>query len=191
MRKSTRDYRAEYARRISGGLAKGQTRSQARGHAKPAESSVRPAGATIDDTRIQVALQTLRKKQNLAAAAKEAKVSTERLRKYAVEHGIIEKEKRRWRIKPDLPRRMLIYSRGESLAITVGDSAAASDVGRYMAAVGRFLETNDPAALAPFLGQSVRDIAGKEHPFETRPNVLYRLSSAGEQTFEQVYRIVI
>lgn len=60
-----------------------------------------------------------------------------------------------------------------------------------MATVGRFLETNDRSLLKPFIGQSVRDTAGKAHPFEARPNVLYRLSSAGEHTFEQIYRIVI
>ena len=60
-----------------------------------------------------------------------------------------------------------------------------------MSAVGRFLDTNDRSALTPFVGRSVVDLSGKEHPLETRPNVLYRLASAAEHTFEQVYRIVI
>jgi hypothetical protein len=64
-------------------------------------------------------------------------------------------------------------------------------VGRFMSAVGHFLETNNRSVLTPFAGQSVADIDGRKHPFETRPNVLYRLSSAGEHTFEQIYRIVI
>jgi hypothetical protein len=86
---------------------------------------------------------------------------------------------------------MLIFSNGKPLAITVGDFGSASKVGRFMAAIGRFLETNDRSVLTPFVGQTVRDISGKEHPLETRLNVLYRLSSTGEHTFEQVYRIVI
>jgi hypothetical protein len=75
--------------------------------------------------------------------------------------------------------------------MVVGDFESASKVGHFMSAVGRFLETNDRSVLETFIGQSVRDISGKEHSLETRPNVLYRLSSTGEQTFEQVYRIVI
>jgi hypothetical protein len=86
---------------------------------------------------------------------------------------------------------MLIYSDAKSLPITVANVQTASAVGRFMAAVGRFLETNDRSVLTPFAGQSVRDINGREFPFETRPNVLYRLSAAGEHTFEQIYRIVI
>jgi hypothetical protein len=60
-----------------------------------------------------------------------------------------------------------------------------------MSAAGRFLETNKRELLAPFVGVSVKDIAGKEHPFETRPNVLYRLTAAGGESFEQIYRIVV
>jgi hypothetical protein len=83
---------------------------------------------------------------------------------------------------------MLLYSQGQALSVVVGDFESASLVGRYMAAAGRFLETNDPTVLTPFVGQSVRDTSGKEHPLEG-PNV--RLSSTDEHTFEQVYRIVI
>ena len=69
--------------------------------------------------------------------------------------------------------------------------APAVDVGRYMAAVGRFLETNDPGHLAPFEGLSVTDVSGRTHPLETRPNMLDRLDQARGAPFEQVYRIVV
>jgi hypothetical protein len=121
-------------------------------------------------------------KQTFAKAAKAAKISPERLRKYAIERGLIEKAGRRWRPRADLPRRMPIYSDAKSLPITVGDAQTASVVGRFMAAVGRFLET----VLTPFVGQSVRDINGREYPFETRPNVVYRVSAAGEHTFDRI-----
>ncbi len=65
------------------------------------------------------------------------------------------------------------------------------EIGKYMAAVRNFLDTNRQSFLTPFIDQSVRDIKGKEHPFEIRPNILYRLASGGEHTFEQIYRIVI
>jgi len=191
MPKGHRNFRAEYARRIARGISKGLSLSQSRGHPKSAEALARGSSRPISDDRIQLALRTLRQEQNFARAAKAAKVSPERLRKYAIERGLIEKSGRRWQTRPDLPRRMLIFSAGKSLAITVGDFASASSVGRYMAAVRRFLETNNRSVLTPFVGQSVRDVASKEHPFETRPNVLYRLSAGGEHTFEQIYRIII
>ena len=186
----SRDYKTEYARRIARGLAKGLTRSQARGHARAAEALVR-APKPVSDDRIQLALRTLRQERNFTKAAKTAKVSPERLRKYAIERGLIEKEGRRWRTRPALPRRMLIFSIGKSVVVTVADFQSASLVGRHMAAVRRFLETNNRSVLTPFVGQSVRDISGKEYPFENRPNILYRLSAGGEHTFEQIYRIVI
>jgi hypothetical protein len=185
-----RDYKAEYARRIARGLARGLKKSQARGHAKAAEGALRPS-KPISDARLQLALRVLRQESNFAAASRAAKISPERLRKYAMERGLLEKAGRRWRTRADLPRRMLLFTNGKSLAITVGDFETASLIGRFMSAVGRFLETNNRALLTPFAGQSVTDISGKEHPFETRPNVVYRLSAAGEHTFEQIYRIVI
>jgi len=186
-----RDHKTEYARRIARGLARGLSRSQSRGHPKSAEAPARASSRAISDDRIQLAFRVLRQERNFAKAAGAAKLSPERLRKYAIDRGLIEKHGRRWQTRADLPRRMLIFSTGKSFAVTVVDFQSASLVGRYMAAVRRFLETNDPSILTPFVGQSVRDISGKEHPLETRPNVLYRLSSTGEHTFEQVYRIVI
>jgi hypothetical protein len=186
-----RDYKAEYVRRIARGFVRGLSRSQARGHPRVSETLVWSARHSLEDARIQLALRALRQERTFAKAAKAAKVSPERFRKYAIERGLIEKAGRRWRPRADLPRRILIYSQGRSLPITVGNIQAASAVGRLMAAVGRFLETNDRSVLTPFVGQSVRGINGREYPFETRPNVLYRLSTAGEHTFEQIYRIVI
>ncbi len=73
----------------------------------------------------------------------------------------------------------------------VGDFDAASKIGRFMSAVGEFLRTNKPAVLSEFEGASVADISGKIHAFETRPNALYRLASAHDQSFEHIYRIVV
>ena len=86
---------------------------------------------------------------------------------------------------------MKLFSRREELEITVPDFASASLVGRYMSAVGTFLRTNNPAGLREFEGAIVADLSGSTHPFETRPNALYRLASAHDQSFEQIYRIVI
>jgi hypothetical protein len=192
-RTKPRDFAAEYARRIARALSKGLSRSQGRGHPKATEApaSAKRPPKPISDEKLQRALRVLRQEKNLAAAAKSAGVSPERLKHAAANRGAITKKGRRWIVRPDLPRRMPLYSRGQQISITVGDPEAASSIGRYMSAVARFLTTNDRALLKPFVGQSVTDITSKAHPFETNPNALYRLASAGTESFEQVYRVVI
>ena len=190
---SKRNYAIEYTRRIVRAVAKGISRSQARGHPKPAETAVgsKRIAKPLEDDRLQLALKVLRQEKNLTVAAREAKISPERLRRYATEKNIIERQGRRWIVRQQLPRRMLLFSDGKTLQLVVGDFASASKVGRLMSAVSAFLRTNNPAGLRPFEGASVADISGKIHPFETRPNALYRLASAHDQSFEHIYRIVI
>jgi hypothetical protein len=188
-----RNFKAEYARRIARGAAKGISRSQARGHPKPTEAAVssKRSSKPIPDDRLQLAFKVLRQEKSLTAAARAAKVSPERLRRYATQRDIIEHQGRRWIVPRDLPRRMLLFSDGKDLRVVVGDFTSASKIGRFMSAVRHFLRTNRPAALREFEGESVTDISGKTHPFETRPNTLYRLASAHDQSFEHIYRIVV
>jgi hypothetical protein len=193
MGKRKRDYRAEYRRRIERAMARGLSRSQGRGHRRASEAKVIKSRAerALEDAKLQMGLRYLRKDKSFSKAAKQAHISPERLRTYAEERGIIEKRGRRWVVKNDLPRRVLIYADGRERQIVVGDFKAASLVGKYMSAVGSFLTSNDKSYLKPFIGKTVTDIDGKPHALETRPNVLYRLSHSGGSSFEQVYRIVI
>lgn len=186
-----RDYKAEYRRRRANARARGLSLSQARGHARAGEAPSRGPPRQIADDRLQIALRVLRQEKNFEAAAKAAGISPERLRRHAVERGLIEKSKRRWQPRADLPRRLKIFSRGKALTIIVPDFASASQVGRHMSAVGAFLRTNNPAGLREFEGVGVADTSGTIHAFETRPNALYRLASANDQSFEHIYRIVI
>lgn len=188
--KSQRDYKAEYRRRIERGRAKGLSISQARGHPKSKEKNVRRP-RPISDAAFQISLKALRSGKTLSEAAKEIRVSPDRLRNQAMDKGAIKRKGRKWVVRKDLPRRMLIYSKGEAFTITVGRFSQASKVGRYMAGVKRFLRSNDPKHLSPFIKKYVTDIRGKKYVFETRPNTLYRISASGGDTFEQVYRIVL
>jgi hypothetical protein len=193
MVRAVRNHSAEYARRIARGAAKGISRSQSRGHPKPREiavSSKRPP-RPIEDDRLQLAFKVLRQEKSLTAAAKAAKIAPERLRHFATERDIIERQGRRWIVRHHLPRRMLLFSDGKPVQVVVGDFASASKVGRFMSAISDFLRTNSSAGLREFEGVSVTDVSGNSHPFETRPNALYRLASAHDQSFEHIYRIVV
>jgi hypothetical protein len=186
-----RNYKAEYARRVARGAARGLSRSQSRGHpkaAEPAAKGIKP----IPDKRLQMALQSLRHEDvTFADAARAARVSPERLRKFTLERNLIERTGRRWRVRADLPRQVPIFSRGRALSIKVSSFQEASHAGKYMSAVGQFLQSNSIKFLEPFGGVSIRDSAGHSYLLETRPNTLYRLNTTSEHSFEHIYRIVI
>jgi len=188
--KRKRDYSAEYQRRIKRGLAKGLSRSQARGHPKAKEKNIRKPRPISDDA-FQISLKSLRSGKTLKDAAKEIRVSPERLRNQARAHGIIKKQGRKWVVRNNLPRQMLIYSNGQANSIIVGTSHQASKLGRYMAGVRRFLRNNDAAHLNPFIKKSVKDSKATVYVFETNPNALYRIAASGGESFEQIYRIII
>ncbi len=200
----SRDYRAEYRRRIARGLERGFTRSQARGHPKPREALIhlvhrtasarRPAPTRKPsvkfDRQLEAGLQALRSGGSLTQSAHSVHVSPERLRRYALRSGTLRHQGSRWLPRSDKrPRQMLVYSNGEAIVVTV-KPAVARHIGEYMSAVGHFLDTNSPAPLATFHEKSFTDAAGKRHPFETDPNTLYQLADTGSATFEDVYRIV-
>lgn len=188
--KGRRDYSAEYKRRIERGIAKGLSLSQARGHPKAGEKHITKA-KPIDDDSLQISLQSLRSGRTLAEAAREIRVSPARLRNQAKASGAIKKKGRRWIVKTSLPRQMLIYSDAQELSIIIGRFSYASKLGKYMAAVKRFLRSNDPSYLEPFIGKSIKDRSNKTYVFETNPNALYRIAASGSETFEQIYRIII
>ena len=193
MVKPKQGHQTAYQRRIARGLAKGLTRSQARGHPKPGEkpASKRRAPKPIEDIRFQLGLKLLKQGRPLSAVAKEIHVSAERLRAFGKQKKAIQKRNRRWVVRRDLPRRVPLYTNGREIAIIVGDFNEASLVGKYMAHVRWFLQTNHPRHLKAFVGKSVKDIDGNTYPLETRPDVLYQLSQSGGASYEEIYRIVV
>jgi len=185
-----RDYREEYRRRIERALAQGLSRSQARGHARSGESPLRRPRVASDE-RLEKALRILRETNSQSTAAKHAGVSPERFRRFLRGQELAHRNGRLWKFTDQRPRRVLVISNGGAREITVAGFDASSLAMRHRAAVHAFVEeTNDPSSLKPFEGVSVRDTSGRSHLLETRPNVLYRLASAGGEGFEQVYRLI-
>jgi hypothetical protein len=185
-----RDYRAEYRRRIARAFAKGLSRSQGRGHPRASEPYLSPRAPGY--RKLEQGVAALRKTKSLSAAARQAKVAPERLRRYLRDLHFVEKRRGRWFVGEDTRlRTALLYSNGRKLRVVVEGYEPAALVGSYWNAVGEFLRTNDPAHLAPFVGVQIKDANGKPYTLETRPNVLYRLSNEGGDSFEQVYKLVI
>lgn len=147
--------------------------------------------SALDQKKLQIALKSLRADKSLSVAARDANLPRTTLRRFLEQSGLAEKQGRKWIVRDETPRRLLIYSAGQAIVITVPNLKAAKIVGVYMGHVGEFLKSNDPAFLGAFHGGGIEDIEGTRHTFETDPDTLYRLASTGSESFEQVYRIVI
>ncbi|MEO6247143.1 MAG: hypothetical protein ABIO85_00985 [Sphingomicrobium sp.] len=187
---TTRNYQAEYQRRIANAAKRGLSRSQARGHARSIESPVR-AQPFITDQKLEAALKLLRQTGRQAAAAKQAGVAPERFRRFLRHNSLAQRTGRLWQITDNRPRRMTVITEGDSKELTLDGFEQASLNGQHSAAVGAFLNSNDIDLLRPFEGRSVRDVHGKMHPLETDPNRLHRMAAQGDEVFHEIYRLII
>jgi hypothetical protein len=71
--------------------------------------------------------------------------------------------------------------------IGLTDSRQASVLGKYWIAVERYRETDDRSGLRKFKGKHVVDASGKRWPLPTDVDLLNRLGSAGELSYESFY----
>ena len=186
-----RDYKAEYERRIASAAKRGLSRSQARGHARIGEVSLRPRLAPRDSERFEAALKLYRQSGNQAASAKALNLSTERLRRFLRENVEVQGRGRSLKINDSRRRIMPVISNGEMHERVLRDFDQASLNGKHLSAVRAFLTSGEIEVLAPFVCQSVIDAKGKPHLLETNPNTLHRLAAAGSEVFHDIYRLVI
>ena len=175
-----------YRRRIDRALAKGLSKSAARGHAKIGEPTA--SGLAVKpDARLFEGFARVAGGESLAATARALRISRERLRRSLAERGDYVREGRRFTFKPSVENDFPLYSNGQSIRVKLDDENAMR-LGAFMAAVGKFLSSGHVALLQPHMGEGVIDVRGKFHPFETDPDTLYELRAKGRPQFHQLYR---
>jgi hypothetical protein len=184
-----RNFQAEYERRVVSAARRGLTRSQARGHARNGEPSIRPTSAK-DRDRFEAALKLYRQTGNQSAAAKALNLAPERLRRFLRETVQIQGRGRSLKITDNRKREMMVLSNGGAHQIHLRDFEQASLNGRHLATVAKFILSNNRDLLAPFEGRSVIDARGKSHLLETHPNTLHRLHSHGSEIFHEIYTLI-
>jgi hypothetical protein len=190
MAKRQRDYRKEYARRVALAAQKGLSHSAARGGHPRAGERRKPATERLVDphSREERALKMMRRGSSLRDAAAHYYIGQERLRAHLKENTAATREKGRWKIVDRRSRQFPFYSNGQ-LVVPSMTLEQASEAGRYLQAVKRFLQTGDNGFLAAFAGKGARDVNGKFHPFELDENTLYELDHRDEAVIPEQYRI--
>lgn len=184
-----RNFKLEYKRRLERAFARGLSRSQARGHAKPGEPLISPKRAKANAAPLEAGLKALNTTGSLQRAARLNHVSPDRLKRYLTERSLAKRIGRKRVITDARPREMTVISDGKIRQTILPDFANASLNGRHLAAVREFLSDPDEHHLEPFRGKSVVDAHGKTHVFETDPNILYMINRPGD-LYEQVYRFI-
>lgn len=79
---------------------------------------------------------------------------------------------------------MLVPTTAGNAPVTLKGSKQASELGKYMSAVGKYLRTGDIGALERFEGKS---IAG--HALIADPDLLSSLAQAGALTLDEIYAV--
>lgn len=183
-----RDTKAEYARRKAKGAERGLSGPQMRGHARHNEAPIRP-GSQASEARLETGLKELHKTGNLTQAAKQAGVSTERLRRFLRQNQYAERAGRGWRVTDTRLPQMRTFTDGEEKLLVLRDRDQASINGTFMNAVKKYTRFNKYQLIRPFIGMSIIDAKGKAHLLETDPNILHELASV-QDNYVDVYRLV-
>jgi len=124
--------------------------------------------------------------ETLTAVAREEHIDPRTVRKHVgAELRGLAREGRTRPTKADQRRRnMLIPTTLGMSPIVVHGSKQASQLGRYLSAVGKYLRTMNADALGEFEGQSIGG-----HPLITDPDTLSFLAQAGALQLDEIYAV--
>lgn len=125
--------------------------------------------------------------RSLSRAAKAAGTTVAAVKRHAGA-ALETAERGRYRAKASdrLLRPMLVPTPDGPVTLDVRDSRAASLLGRYWAAVGRYLETGDDGPLRRLRGKGIT-VNKRFYPLITDPHALDRLADGGELSFSDLY----
>jgi hypothetical protein len=189
MAKGRRDYRKEYARRVTLATQKGLSRSAARGHPRAGERRKPATNGTVDpNSREELAVKMMRRGSSLHDAAGHYRMNQERLRAYLKETTAAIRENGRWNIVDHRLRQFPFYSNGAVVTPWMSVEQT-SEAARYMQAVKLFLRSGEAGFLKPFAGKGARDVNARLYPFELDENTLYELDHRDEAVIPEQYRI--
>jgi hypothetical protein len=141
--------------------------------------------ASAYNRALHVLARMRRTGETLTAASREEHVDPRTVRKYvgAELRGLA--EGRTQATKADRRKRnMLIPTALGPTPIVVRGSKEASRLGRYLAAVGKYLQTGDTTALSELEGMRVAD-----HSLITDPETLNILAQAGALQLDEIYAV--
>ncbi len=118
---------------------------------------------------------------SLTVAAREEHIDPRTVRRYLSTelraHGKATRGDRR-------KRDMLVPTTLGNAPVTVRGSKQASELGKYMSAVGKYLRTGDVEGLGKFEGKSIGG-----HALITDPDLLSSLAQAGALTLDEIYAV--
>lgn len=189
-RKPLHELSPAYRRRIERGMARGLSRSQARGHPKTGESPTSGRKAYRSEQKLLKGIRLVdRPGYTFHRAAREAGVSPERLRTYAHETGYAQKGRGRWRVPEHHRGTVLfpVFSEGQLKKVKISNPDQKAKLGLYMQRVRFALETNRPNWLSEFAGDYLTDDSGGRHYFETDFRVIRVLTDHFEGDVEELF----
>jgi hypothetical protein len=127
--------------------------------------------------------------RSLTAAARVSHISRRRLLNFLAARRLVRRKGRRWVIKDNWPRRVLVITGGRIRRLFVRGYESASLAGEHYNAAGVFVTSNDINVIAPFRGRFVRAANGRQYLLETDPNTLHRIAAMDTPPFHEIYEI--
>lgn len=173
-------------------MARGLSRSQARGHARHSEAPIRSKPAKIDRT-LEDAIKAMRAGATMSAAAKRFHVGRERLTAYAKKQAGASRQGRSWTFTDTRERRVPVIVAGElhPVTIRVEGHSAAERAGQHYAEASAAVERPElfPPFIAKWEGKTIADTRGREYAFATDPNQIFRAIGGEEIDWSRIYHL--